>query len=239
MKIVVCTPTSNRRWAWDFSRTCMDMQIQKPDVWVIVDNSKSPADDWSVAKDRPGVVYERIYEPKTIGALRNRCLEIALEQGADYIVFWDDDDYYPPTRISTGIRALEANPSADIAGSSEMHLLLTRENIMMVTGPFTPTHATAATYTIRRRYAETHVFPDKAKGEEYEFTGEWTAALIQVPSEETIVVMGHGRNTVDKSALLQQPHLYKARVINSDNGKMYMRARWPVPWDTFRATFYA
>jgi glycosyltransferase involved in cell wall biosynthesis len=239
MKVVACTPTKNRRWAWDFSRTCMDMQIRKPDLWVVLDNSSSPAEDWSVAKDRSNVFYERVYGIKPIGWMRNRCLEIALEQGADYIVFWDDDDYYPPTRISTGIKALEANPDADIAGSSKMFLLLTRENVLLETGPFGPTHATAATYTIRRRYAESHRFLDtKARGEELEFTGEWTANLVQVPPEETIVVLGHGRNTVDKSVLLVTPHLFRAVILNRDNGRMMVRARWPVPWDTFRTTFY-
>lgn len=237
MKIVACTPTCDRRWSWEFSRTCMDMQILKPDVWVIVDNSKTPANDWSIAKERTGVLYERVYERRSIGWLRNRCLEVALEQGADYIVFWDDDDYYPPTRISTGVKALEENPSADIAGSSTMYLLLTRENVMMITGPFGDTHATAATHTIRRRYAEANKFPDKERGEEYEFTKAWTASLIQVPSEETIVVMGHGRNTVDKSDLLKRPHIYKAKIVNDVNGKMMLRIRWPVPWDTFRTTF--
>jgi hypothetical protein len=109
----------------------------------------------------------------------------------------------------------------------------------MNVGPFGPTHATAATYTIRRRYAETHRFVEtKARGEELEFTKGWSANLIQVPSDETIVVIGHGRNTVDKSILLTSPDLFKATVLNRDNGRMMFRARWTVPWDTFRTTFY-
>ena len=239
MKVVVCTPTKNRRWSWNFSRTCMDMQSRKPDLWVILDNSSTPAEDWSIAKDRSDVLYERVYGIQPIGWMRNRCLEIALEQGADYIVFWDDDDYYPPTRISSGLKALDANPTADIAGSSRMYLLLTRENIMVEVGPFGDTHATAATWTIRRRYAETHRFVEtKTRGEELEFTQEWSANLIQVPAEETIVVLGHGRNTVDKSNLLTRPDLFKMKILNRDNGRMILRSHWPVPWDTFRTTFY-
>ena len=52
-------------------------------------------------------------EKEPIGKLRNRCLDLALAAGADYIVFWDDDDYYVPQRISAGIRALEQNPKAE------------------------------------------------------------------------------------------------------------------------------
>lgn len=217
----------------------MDMQIRKPDLWIVVDNSNTPAYDWSVAKDRADVLYDRVYGIHTIGALRNRCLDLAIENGADIVVFWDDDDYYPPTRISSGLKALEANPEADIATSSKMYVLLTRENVLMTVGPYHDKHGTAATYTIRRRYIDTHRFLDKAKGEEYEFTGQWTANMVQVPSEDTIVVMGHGRNTVDKSDLLARPQVYKAEVLNADNGKMVFRSRWPVPWDMFRATFSA
>ena len=238
MKVIVCTPTKNRRWCWEFSKTCMGMQIRKPDLWVILDNSSTPAEDWSVAKDYPGVHYERVYEVRPIGWMRNRCLEIALEQGADYILFWDDDDYYPPTRISSGIAALEANPTADISGSSRMYLLLTRENIMVEVGPFGETHATAATWTIRRRYAETHRFLDtKERGEELHFTEQWNAKLVQVPAEESIVVLGHASNTVNKSDLLKSPELFKMKILNRDNGRMLLRNRWPVPWAMFRTTF--
>ena len=215
-------------------------QKQKPDVWIVVDNSSTPAYDWSISQDLPMVQYERIHGTHPIGFLRNRCIELALKAGAEYIVFWDDDDYYPPTRISSGVGALNANPDMDIAGSSRMFLLLVRENVMMETGPHGSNHATAATWTVRRKYAESHRFLDeKARGEEVGFTNGWTAKMFQVPAEDTIVVMGHGRNTVDKSDILANPQKYKSKIVNSDNGKMLLRARWPVSWDLFQATFVA
>lgn len=212
-------------------------QIQKPDLWIIVDNSSSEH-DWSVAKELSWVRYFQVEGEMSIGMLRNHCLAIALEAGAEHIVFWDDDDYYPPTRISTGVKALLDNPDADIATSSRMFLFLVRENVMMETGPFGENHGTAATYTIRRRYAEKHAFLDKKRGEELEFTNQWSAKMIQVPAEETIVVTGHGRNTVDKSDILRNPATYNSKVANDVNGKMYFRARWPVPWDLFQSTFF-
>lgn len=237
-KVIACTPTKNRRWAWEFSKGCMLSQRLKPDLWIVVDNSTRPADDWSVAKDVPWVLYDRVPETRPIGWLRNRCLDLALEHGADYIVFWDDDDYYPPTRISAGVEALEADPTLDMTGSSKMYLLLTRENVLMTTGPFRETHATAATHTIRRSYADAHRFdPEKARGEEVTFTKGWTAKLKQMVPEDTIVVMGHTRNTVDKSQLLLRPQMFNATIVNDINGKMAFRARWPVPWDLWKRTF--
>lgn len=213
------------------------MQTRAPDAWIIVDNSSTPAHDWSVALSYPGVVYDRVYTPQTIGALRNRCIDLALEHGADILVFWDDDDYYPPTRISSGVKALENAPDADMAASSRMYVLLTKENVLMSVGPYGDFHGTAATYTIRRKYAETHRFPDISRGEELGFTQNWSAKLVQVSPEDTIVVMGHARNTVNKSDILARPNVYRAMVLNSDNGKMAVRARWPLPWEVFRTTF--
>lgn len=239
MKIVACTPTRNRRWAWKFSKSCMDAQIQKPDVWIVVDNSTEPELDWSIANWAPHRIYEHVDEPKPIGWLRNRCLELALQEGADYIVFWDDDDYYPPTRISSSIQALEAKPEADIAGTSMMYLLLTRENVLMTTGPFHDHHCTGATMTVRRRYAEKNRFdPEKARGEEVTFTKNWMANIVQLRPEDVIVVMGHQHNTVDKSDLLRNPKLYCAKVINDINGKMVFRSRWPVQADLWKSTFF-
>lgn len=238
MKVVVCTPTKNRRWAWEFSKSCMDAQKLKPDVWIVVDNSTTPAEDWSVSQNCSYVEYHRVVGQKPIGELRNICLDLALKAGADYIVFWDDDDYYPPTRISTGVAALEKDPEADISGSSKMYLLQTRENVLMTTGPFHDKHATAATWTIRRNYAEKHRFnPQKTKGEELDFTESWAAKIIQLPAEEMIVVMGHGKNTVDKSPLLKTPQVFLAQTINADNGRMAFRVRWPVQWDIWKSTF--
>lgn len=215
----------------------MLMQKTKPDKWIIIDNSTSPAYDWVVAKDMDIVDYYRVFETHTVGELRNMCIEKALAAGADYVVFWDDDDYYPPERISAGIEALKANPEADIAASSHMYVLLTKENVLMEVGPFGSSHGTAATYTIRRRYVEANKFPDKGRGEEYDFTKQWTANMVQVPAEKTIVVMGHTRNTVNKSDIYKTPQLFSGKVLNEINGKMSLRVRWPVPWDLFRSTF--
>lgn len=218
----------------------MSKQTRQPDVWVIVDNSTNPDEDWSMAKNELNWInYEHIDEEKPIGWLRNRCLERALDLGADYIVFWDDDDYYPPMRIARGVELMESRPDADIAASSTMYLLLTRENVLMTTGPFHDKHGTGATYTIRRAYAERNRFdPEKTRGEEVTFTKDWGANLVQLNPDETIVIMGHGRNTVDKSDLLNRPKVYNATIINADNGKQVVRTKWKdFPWSLFRKTF--
>jgi len=83
-------------------------------AWVVVDNSDIYGQSW----DSEGLIYESVDVQRTIGWMRNRCIEIALAQPhCDYIVFWDDDDFYPTTRISAGVKALEADREKDIAAS--------------------------------------------------------------------------------------------------------------------------
>lgn len=237
-KVIVCTPTYNRRWAYAFSRDCLNKQIEKDWIWIVVDNSDDQEKDWSFVQGDPRIDYTKIEGKQPIGWLRNKCIEIASKYTFDYLVFWDDDDYYPPTRISSGIYALEKNSNAEISGSSRMYLLLSRENVMMITGPFQQNHSTAATWTIRKRYLEKHRFVDsKGRGEEFEFTREWTTPMAQVPSEECIVVMGHSHNTVNKSMILESPQSYRADILNADNGRMMFRSRWPVDWSLWKSTF--
>lgn len=241
MKVVVCTPTRNRRWAMNFSVACMKQQTRQPDLWIVVDNSDTDEQSWTGVNAE----YVRVSEgPKPIGWMRNLCLERALEANADYILFWDDDDYYPPGRIEENIRALENNPTADISASSKMFLLLTKENVLMTTGPFHDKHGTAATFCIRASYARDHRFDAlKERGEEITFTKGWKANLVQVEHpEEMIVVLGHSKNTVDKSDLLRKPGMYSAKIVNQDNGVMAFRSRWspsPAVWDRMKQTFFA
>lgn len=44
--------------------------------------------------------------------------------------------------------------------------------------------------------------------------------------EDSILVMGHSRNTVNKSDVGKKPHKFVASVLNSANGKMVARMKW-------------
>ena len=58
------------------------------------------------------VKYVSVYNgtQKTIGTLRNICIEKALDENAEYILFWDDDDYYDPLRTQQNVETLKKNP---------------------------------------------------------------------------------------------------------------------------------
>ena len=44
------------------------------------------------------------------------------------ILYMDDDDYYPPERISHAVEKLQKNPRALCAGSSELHIYFNHIN---------------------------------------------------------------------------------------------------------------
>ena len=236
-RVCVCTPTRNRGWTQAFSEACMRTQTLKPDHWIVLDNTQGEG-GWTTSEL---VTLHTHTEPLTIAQMRNKCLELALKTGCEFIVFWDDDDYYPPMRIQTGVEALEARTSADIAGSSFMYMMQTELNVLMSVGPYQDRHATAATWTLRRRYALNNTFDErKTFGEEASFTHDWKAKLIQVNAQQTIVVMGHKGNTVSKTDVFWNPDKYLAKVVNNINGKQAFRSRWnltPELWDLWKTTF--
>lgn len=244
-RIAVCTPTRNRRWAWEWSRFCFDHQEIPADRldWIIVDNSSDPTQDWSVSQSHPRVRYTRASPDTPLSDLRNLCLDEAYKTDCEYIVFWDDDDYYPPTRISSGIRALEEKPDAQYAGANTLFLFLVRENRILRVGPYGEKHSTCATWTVRRSYAETSRFKSGEKrAEETAFMRNWVVPMALVKPEECILVMGHSQNTVDKSQVASQPGRFMAAVTESANGRMMARVNWfrtPEVWDMWRSTFSA
>src|SRR5262249_33338037 len=62
---------------------------------LVLDDGTTPVADLVPPDDR--IRYVRHVSKRTIGAKRN----IACEQArGDLIVHWDDDDWYPPTRVS-------------------------------------------------------------------------------------------------------------------------------------------
>lgn len=243
--VVVCTPTCNRRFSLEFSALCMKRQTYKNLHWIIVDNSTNEAEDWSpiqTMEGLPPVTYLRIPDKKPIGHLRNVCLDEAKKLSPGYVAFWDDDDYYVPQRIETSVKALENDPSALIVGCAILPVFLCKENALIETGPYGANHSTAATYLFRRYVAETRRFKDTdARAEETAFTRDWSLRMVMIPPRDTMLVVGHGRNTVDKSQMLRNPANFAARVIDTSNAKQIVRVRWfsldAELWECFCKTF--
>jgi len=241
--VVVCTPTYNRGFSVKFSALCMKRQTYSNIHWIVLDNSDDPMKDWSTIQQYATVplTYQKIEGKQPIGHLRNLCLEEAFKLKPTYIAFWDDDDYYVPQRIAKSVEALEKDSTKDIVGCEILPVFLTRENVLMETGPYGTNHSTAATYLFRASIAVDRRFEAKAvKAEEGAFTRDWTLPMVMLPNTDVIMVIGHAHNTVNKSQMLDNPAKFAGRIKNTANAKNVIRFQWikdPEVWDCFHKTF--
>jgi glycosyltransferase involved in cell wall biosynthesis len=241
--VVVCTPTYNRRFALEFSAECYKRQTYPNLHWIILDNSTDEEKSWAPIQERTDIphTYIRMHGKKPIGFLRNVCLEEALKLNPTFIAFWDDDDFYVPQRIAKGVEALEKDSTKDIIGCEILPVFLSRENVLLETGPYGQNHSTAATYLFRASIATNRRFiPDAEKAEEGSFTRDWTLPMCMLPAKDTILVIGHEFNTVNKSQMLANPQKFAARIVNNANAKNIVRFQWireRALWDLFCKTF--
>jgi hypothetical protein len=242
MKIAVCTPTYNRRWAWEWSRLCFDRQDYSDLVWIVVDNSDTLEQSWDISKSHSKVKYTRVEGKRPIGELRNICIAEALKTDSEYIAFWDDDDFYVPHRFTHAINMLNTHPDCAYVGCSELLLLLVKENVIIKVGPYGENHSTAASWVMRRAYAETNTFdPVATKAEEALFMHNWKTKMVMIDPSDCILVMGHSGNTVDKSQVRTKAAQFMSKDVNSANGKMIARMQWfksPEVWAQFQSTFF-
>ena len=113
--VSICTPTFNRR---PFIRNlikCVDNQTYPKErmEWVIIDDGTDAIED--MVSQHPLVSYFKFNKKMSLGRKRN---VMHKKTRGSIIVYMDDDDYYPPERVSHAVEMLTNNPSALCAGSS-------------------------------------------------------------------------------------------------------------------------
>ena len=211
-EVSICTPTFNRRPFYDVIIKCFLSQtypLNKME-WIIIDDGTDKIED--LVKHIPQVKYFKYDTKLSLGRKRNIMHEKASGQ---FIVYMDDDDYYPPDRVSHAVETLKNNPSYLIAGSSEMYIYFKHIDQMYQFGPYGPNHSTAATFAFRRELLNQTSFEDEAVlAEEKHFLKNYTIPLIQLDPLKTILVFSHIHNSFDKKELLNQP---KSKYMNISN----------------------
>jgi hypothetical protein len=122
----------------------------------------------------------------------------------------DDDDYYPPERISHAVQTLLDNPTFLIAGCSEMYVYFDTKKKMYRCGPYKEYHSTAATFAFRKELLkETSYNNENALAEERHFLKNYTIPLKQLDSLKSIIVFSHKHNSLNKEKLLDNSELTK------------------------------
>ena len=202
--VSICTPTFNRRPFIKILIKCFEHQTYPKDKmeWIIIDDGTDKIED--LVKDIPQVKYYKYEEQMVLGKKRNIMHE---KCSGDIIVYMDDDDYYPPERVSHSVEMLLSHPKALCAGASEIYIYFKHINQMYQFGPYGPNHATAGTFAFKKELLNKHSYDDNAAlAEEKHFLKNYTVPFVQLEPKKTILVFSHIHNTFDKKRLLDNPH---------------------------------
>ena len=202
--VSVCTPTFNRRPFISGMIKCFNHQNYPKDrmEWIIIDDGTDKIEELVI--NHPNVKYFKYDDKMTLGKKRNLLHE---KSKGDILVYMDDDDYYPPERVSHAVEKLQVDKEVLCAGSSEIYIYFKHIEKMYKFGPYGPKHATAGTFAFKRKLIENHRYDDNAcLAEEKEFLKNYTVPFVQLDPEKVILVFSHNHNTFDKRKLLENIH---------------------------------
>ena len=210
--VSVCTPTFNRRpFIHNMFRCFVNQDYPMHLIeWIIVDDGTDKIQDLILASGIPQIRYFEVPEKMTLGAKRNYMHQFVR---GSIIVYMDDDDYYPPERISHAVERLQSKPEAMCAGSSEIYIYFKSMNKMIQCGPYNDNHATAGTFAFRTDMLKDTKYEDHAAlAEERAFLKDYTIPFVQLDPLKTILVFSHDHNTFDKRKMFDQnqdPRFFK------------------------------
>jgi glycosyltransferase involved in cell wall biosynthesis len=200
--VSICTPTFNRRPFFETAIKCYLHQDYPKDKleWIIIDDGSDKIKD--LVKDISGVKYFSYDTKMTLGKKRNL---MHKKSKGDIIVYMDDDDYYPPCRVSHSVEMLTTRKTALCAGSSEIYIWFNELQEMYQFGPYGPNHATAGTFAFKRELLEQTSYDENASlAEEKHFLKDYKIPFVQLEPKKTILVFSHDHNTCNKRKLLEK-----------------------------------
>lgn len=230
--VSICTPTFNRRPFIPIMFECFKNQTypRSKMEWIIVDDGSDKIGDLVKNSGISQIKYISLPKKITLGEKRNVMHKHAK---GSIIVYMDDDDYYPPERVSHAVQKLLDNPSALCGGCSEMYIYFKHIHKMYQSGPFGPNHATAATFAFRSELLKQTQYDNSASlAEECAFLKNYTIPFVQFDPLKTILVFSHIQNSFDKRKLLE----YGESAVLKQSEKtvdMFIRESFEIPIKKF------
>lgn len=209
VSVVTVTQYSRRR-VLPLLVECLLRQTVAPTEWVVVEGSRAEPDARRNAEliANLKLPFKLVYVPYSpgvegvaaLGELRNRGHDACA---CEVVVCMDDDDYYPPRRIESVLRAFHTHPDVDLAGCTNMLVYDYPSKVLFQFRGVHARHSTQGALAFRLRYLQTHRHDETRKfAEESSFTKHFTEPMVQLPAFDTLVSSNHGDNTVDKSELV-------------------------------------
>lgn len=217
--VSVLTPTYNRRKFIPYLIECFKHQGYPQDKmeWIILDDGTDKVGDLFAASGLKNVRYYSEDIKLNIGAKRNK---LNLLAKGDIIVCMDDDDYYPPERVSHVVTRLNANPKYQLCGSSEVYMFYSDNKKIYRVGPYitnrdgTTNHGTNGTMAYRKEYFNNHKYDEAVThAEEKSFLNNYSEPMHQLDPWKVMLVMSHSENTFDKKKLRDNNPMFKATEL--------------------------
>lgn len=199
---VVC-PTWNRReflpyllYIWQYQ----DYPAERRELIILDDSPQSNADLVTMLAGEGGNVrYVHSEERLALGKKRNLLNEMAK---GEYILCFDDDDYYPPDKISYQVSQMQRH-SARFSGCDQIYVWYSHLDKIYLTHPFGAKHALNGTFGLHRNLLSKHRYEDDATlGEEGAFLKEFSTPVLQVDPKKAILCISHSSNTYDKDFIM-------------------------------------
>jgi glycosyltransferase involved in cell wall biosynthesis len=202
--VSICTPTFNRRPFIPYMIKCFEKQDYPKEKmeWIILDDGTDKIGD--LVSKIPQVKYISSERKMLLGEKRNILNDKTI---GDIIIYMDDDDYYPPCRVSHAVDMLLKNPDALCSGSSTMYIYFKSLDKIYQFGPYGPNHSTAATFAFRRALLKDRKYKNSdVISEEKSFLNNYTVPFVQLDPFKSILVFAHDHNSVNKELLLENAH---------------------------------
>ncbi|MFP2422642.1 glycosyltransferase family 2 protein [Pseudescherichia vulneris] len=200
---VVC-PTWNRRAFLPYLLYIFQYQDYPADKRELIilddsENSNQELIDMMVDSAACNVRYVHSPERLDLGKKRNMLNEMAK---GEYILCFDDDDYYPPNKISMQVAAMQ-NSNALFSGSDTIYIWYSHLDKIYRTHAFGERHALNGTFGYHRNFLKNHRYEDTATlAEEQAFLNNFTTPIQQIDPRQAILCISHSANTYDKDFVL-------------------------------------
>lgn len=155
----------------------------------------------------PKIIYHKTNKT-TIGAWRNEGNKLV---SGDIIVCMDDDDYYPPTRVSHAVDALSTKNFL-IAGCDKILFYDVHFDKLYYHKGIGKHHSTNNCMAYWKNYLDNHCYDKTVNyAEENSFTNNYTEPLYQLDSILTVIQFSHDNNTYDKKRIIYQNYFLDAK----------------------------
>lgn len=201
-KVSCLTVTANRKHLMKRAIRCFQNQTYHNKELVIIDDGQQDLDNLLTALPADQVNYIKLEKKpeNTLGKLRNRSLE---EASGDFLVQWDDDDWYHPDRISIQAQTLINGYDACCLSGALMHL----DEEPYMHHPYVGYLPDGVPGSIMHRADSDIRYPHTRRAEDTVYLNEWMERRYkQLPDNYSHLFIRcyHGENTWEKDHFLRR-----------------------------------